>query len=450
MSADTGRVPEVSVVIPTHNDATCLELTLRSLRRQSVAADRFEVIVVRDGGDADTYAGIADAGKGLNLRIVELPERRGRAGARNAGIDNACADLLLFLDADSYATPDLLRRHLDHHLDPAAPVVLMGRRDEAGMEHVYAALADEATMPVPRRRAQGGGDLRFGTQEVPDNDEWLRAGWMCCFTHNVSVPRAHVNAVGGFNTSFGLRWGLEDMELFYRIHMYLGASKGNFAYDDLAAVYHLPHHRNLTRNWNDYWRNLDTVAQWHPTVDWEFVGPVDLSRSVDRVVYYRAAIEDCCQRSACRIAPAARLLAAGLSGPRVLWVGTGSAEAQLPAEAVTFDYAAPVGPSNYHLIGIRPRFEPGSLDAVVSVDFWRYLHWTDLCQFINVAGSLAGEVYLIDTGVELSAPFRPDPASLGYFRQMMEVAFQTSIIDVDGLGQVLRMVPRVLPTVPAA
>ncbi|MFI6268538.1 glycosyltransferase family 2 protein [Micromonospora zamorensis] len=449
MSTEAGLSIELSVVIPSHEDAACLELTLRSLRRQSLALERFEVIVVRDGGDAGKYAGVADAGKGLNLRYVELDERRGRGGARNEGVRHATSPLLLFLDADSYATPDLVQRHLTHHLDPSAPAVLMGRRDESGIEHVHAALADEPTIPAPRRRVQGGGDLRFGTQEISDDDDWLRAGWVFCFTHNVSVSRTLFDAVGGFTEGFGLRWGLEDMELFYRVHAHLGVLERNFAYDDLAAVYHLPHHRNLANNWNDFMGNLEVIGRQYPVVDWEFVGPLDLARSSDRIVHYRAAIADCVRRSACRIAPAVEELAARLPGHRVLWVGTGSAEAQLPEGSLTFDYGAPLSPTNFHLIGMRPPIEPQSLDAVVSVDFWRYLHWEDLCQFVNAAATLAGEVHLVSTGEELSAPFTPAPATLDYLRQVLDAAFETSLLDVDGFGLALRLIPRHRPAVAA-
>ena len=81
MSVEPGRAVELSVVIPTHADAPWLELTLRSLRRQTLDPDRFEVIVVRDGGDGSQYSGIADAGKGLRLHFVERPERGSTADA---------------------------------------------------------------------------------------------------------------------------------------------------------------------------------------------------------------------------------------------------------------------------------------------------------------------------------------------------------------------------------
>jgi hypothetical protein len=305
-------------------------------------------------------------------------------------------------------------------------------------------------MPVPRRRAEGGGDLRFGNQEVPVDDDWLRVGWLFCYTNNVSISRKNFDAVDGFNETFGLRWGLEDMEFSYRVHRQLGFDQVNFAYDDLAAVYHLPHHRDQKRNGADYMGNLATISRLYPIVDWEFFGPMDLSRSADRVLHYRSAMRDCVRRSACRIAPAAKVLAPDLPGPRVLWIGTGSAEADLPAEALTFDYAAPTGEHNHHLVGMHPPIGAGSLDAVVSVDFWRYLHWPDLCQFVNTASSLAGEVHLVATGEELSAPLRPDPATLDYFRRVMDLAFHVTLSHVDGLGPVLRLMPRQAPAAPAA
>ncbi|GAB3136968.1 glycosyltransferase [Micromonospora sonneratiae] len=435
---------ELSVVVPTYEDAQCLELTLRSLARQSLAAERFEVIVVRDGGEADGYADIPDAGKGLNLHLVELSEQRGRAAARNEGVRHATAGLLLFLDADSYATPRLLERHLAHHRVAGRPAVLIGRRDEIGLEHIEAALTGQETIPTPRRRADGGGDLRFPAGD-PAGEEWLQAGWLFSFTHNVSVSRALFDEVGGFDERFGLRWGLEDIELFYRVHRHLGLTERNFAYDDQAAAYHLPHHRNIDRNWGDFAANRNLVADTYRVVEWEFFGMLEVYDSAERIVHYRSAVADCVRRSACRIGPAVEHLSSRLPGPRVLWVGTGSDQMALPAETLTFDYAAPPSQTNFHLVGMDPPIAPGSLDAVVSVEFWRYLRWDDLCQFLNVAGRLADEIHLVSTGETLAAPFTPSPANLGYLRRVLRVAFETELAEVDGVGTVLTLRPHRAP-----
>ncbi|TBL39846.1 MULTISPECIES: glycosyltransferase family 2 protein [unclassified Micromonospora] len=449
MTSEVNTGVEISVVIPTYEDAQCLELTLRSLRRQSLAPERFEVIVVRDGGDGGEYTDVADAGKGLNLRLVELPERQGRAAARNAGVRHASADLLLFLDSDSYATPELVERHLMHHRGAGRPAVLLGRRDELGLPYVNAALAGEPTIPVPHRRADGGGDLRFPAGVAPVGEEWLQAGWMFAYTHNVSVSRALFDAVGGFDERFGLRWGLEDIELFYRVHEHLGLHDRNFAFDEAAAAYHLPHHRNVDRNWQEFGTNRSLAAEKYLILEWEFFGMLDVYDSAERVVGYRAAIADCLARSACRIGTAVALLTPQLPGERVLWVGTGSDRTTLPEGAVTFDFSVPVSATNHHLIGMDPPIAPGSLDAVVSVDFWRYLRWEEFCQFVNVGGALAGEVHLVHTGAELANAVAPDMSTFGYLTRVLRTAFDSTVGEVEGLGTVLRLRPRVPPALPA-
>ncbi|MGC5030307.1 glycosyltransferase family 2 protein [Micromonospora sp. DT229] len=429
---------ELSVVIPTHQDAHCLALTLRSLGRQTLSPERFEVVVVRDGGSASGYEDLATDFPGLNLNLVHATEQRGRAAARNEAVRHSRAPLLLFLDADSYTSPQLLERHLAHHAIPGRPPVLLGRRDELHLEHIETALDGKDFLDLPRLRTEGGGDLRFPGGE-PVGQDWLRVGWLFSYTHNISVSRSLFDLAGGFKEAFGLRWGLEDVELFYRVHKQLGVNELNFAFDDEARAYHLPHHRRIERDWNDFAANRELIVE--QVIEWEFFGMMEVYGSVERILRYRAAIADCVQQSTCRIGPAVQRLAGALPGPRVLWVGTGSAEAGLPAEAITFDYSAPPGPTNYHLVGMNPPIEPGSLDAVVSVDFWRHLRWSDLCQFVNVAGHLAAEVHLLRTDDPATASLPPGVAALDYVRRAFETAFATELTRVDGLGDVLILRP---------
>ncbi|MEU4379095.1 glycosyltransferase family 2 protein [Micromonospora echinofusca] len=438
MTARTDDAVELSVVVPTYQDAQCLALTLRSLTRQTVRPERFEVVVVRDGGSSAGYADAVGAATGLDLRLLEFPRRRGRSAARNEAVRHTRAPLLLFLDADSYASPQLLERHLAHHAVAGQPAVLMGRRDELSLEHVEAVLDGRELTGVPRRRADRSGDLRFPHGEPPGQD-WLRAGWALAYTHNISLARHLFDRAGGFDERSGLRWGLEDIELFYRVHRHLGVTGSNFAYDDEARAFHLPHHRNTDRNFADFAANRSLLTGQYHVIEWEFYGLLDVYDSLERIVYYRWAATDCARRSTCRIGPAFDRLADRLPGPRVLWVGTGSTQVDLPPGALTFDYAAPPGPTNHHLVGMDPPIPAGSLDAVVSVDFWRYLRWDDLCRFVNTSGRLAREVHLVSTGDTGSAPLTPGPAVLGYLRRALSDAFATRLTHVDGLGEVLTL-----------
>ena len=120
---------ELAVVIPTHQRRDLLVRVLAALAAQTMARERFTVTVVCDGchdGSADAARlAVAEDGQaaGLNLRVMEQPNA-GAATARNRGAGSTHAGLLLFLDDDMIAQPDLLAVHLkQHHRRPGTIVI---------------------------------------------------------------------------------------------------------------------------------------------------------------------------------------------------------------------------------------------------------------------------------------------------------------------------------------
>lgn len=99
---------EVTVILPTHNpDRGRLRATLRGLQAQTLAADRWETVVV-DNASADfprpeDYAAAAPA----NLRVVP-EERLGLTAARRAGIAAAAGGLVVLVDDDNVLDPGYL------------------------------------------------------------------------------------------------------------------------------------------------------------------------------------------------------------------------------------------------------------------------------------------------------------------------------------------------------
>jgi len=94
--------PAVSVVIPTHNRAASCAALLRRLGGQTLAADRFEVLVVDDCSTDDTPDVLASLVGEVPYRLVPLrtPVNRGPAGARNLGWRAASAPVVAFTDDD--------------------------------------------------------------------------------------------------------------------------------------------------------------------------------------------------------------------------------------------------------------------------------------------------------------------------------------------------------------
>jgi glycosyltransferase involved in cell wall biosynthesis len=101
-----------SVVIRSKDEADRLRLTLSSLACQSEPA---EVIVVNDGSTDHTRNVLATMRDELDIVAIHHNLPAGRSGAANVGATRATGDIVIFLDGDTLAAPDMVARHLDRH-----------------------------------------------------------------------------------------------------------------------------------------------------------------------------------------------------------------------------------------------------------------------------------------------------------------------------------------------
>lgn len=111
------NTPLVSVIIPTHNSAHFIRLTLQSVFAQSFAD--FEVIVVDDASTDNT----CDVIRSLDrpLKLIRRERNSGTADIpRYDGVEAANGAYCAFLDADDLWLPDKLQRQiafLESHAD---------------------------------------------------------------------------------------------------------------------------------------------------------------------------------------------------------------------------------------------------------------------------------------------------------------------------------------------
>jgi GT2 family glycosyltransferase len=94
--------PGIAVVIPTFQHGARLICILEELANQSLASDRFEVIVVDDCSTDHTVAAVEDLARRLpyRLRVMVTPKNDGPAAARNLGWKASDAPVIAFLDDD--------------------------------------------------------------------------------------------------------------------------------------------------------------------------------------------------------------------------------------------------------------------------------------------------------------------------------------------------------------
>jgi cellulose synthase/poly-beta-1,6-N-acetylglucosamine synthase-like glycosyltransferase len=107
--ATPSLTPRVAVVVPCWNEETTVQGTIESLLALDYPADKLSIILVNDGSTDNTGA-VIDA-YASHPQITALhKENGGKHSAMNLGIGHAKgAELIGFLDADSFVAPDALK-----------------------------------------------------------------------------------------------------------------------------------------------------------------------------------------------------------------------------------------------------------------------------------------------------------------------------------------------------
>jgi glycosyltransferase involved in cell wall biosynthesis len=179
--------PLVSVVVPTHNRASLLARTLRSVQGQTLSD--LEIIVV-DDGSTEPVAVVPREW----LRVVRHEHPLGVSAARNRGIAEALGEWVAFCDDD----------------DVWAPAKLEEQLIEADREHAAWVYAGDVNVDVDLRVISGGPppDAAAAVRDLPRFNPISSGG------SNVMVRAQLLNEVGRFDE--GLR-RTEDWDLWIRL-----------------------------------------------------------------------------------------------------------------------------------------------------------------------------------------------------------------------------------------
>lgn len=93
---------EISIIIPTYNEASCIDETLLSLFQLKSNYDHVKEIIVVDAQSTDNTQSLVRRHKGVKL----LNSKKGRPHQMNYGAKNARGSILYFLHADSIPPKD--------------------------------------------------------------------------------------------------------------------------------------------------------------------------------------------------------------------------------------------------------------------------------------------------------------------------------------------------------
>lgn len=104
---------KISIVVPVYNAEEYLDRCLHSILSQEFTS--YEVILV-DDGSTDSSSLICDRYSSTDPKFITLHQpNKGVSAARNAGIDMAQGEYLMFLDSDDILLPCALENMLESH-----------------------------------------------------------------------------------------------------------------------------------------------------------------------------------------------------------------------------------------------------------------------------------------------------------------------------------------------
>ena len=220
----------VSVVIPSQGRReTRVAFALEALAAQTLAPERFEVLVVRDPGPGPH----ARAPEELRARFLWAPRPTGPAAKRNIGWRAAEAPLVAFTDDDCRPAPGWLAALV---AAAGSGVVVQGRTEaDPDERHILWGLAKSQVIQGPSR--------------------WYES----C---NIAYPREMLERLGGFDERFpGV--GGEDTDLGLRAL----ESGAHVEYADDAVVWHAVHTRALPGAVREarQWGHMPLVLSRHPS-----------------------------------------------------------------------------------------------------------------------------------------------------------------------------------------
>ncbi|MBU0519781.1 glycosyltransferase [bacterium] len=185
---------KVCVIIPAYNAAETIGIVLTALRQQTFTD--FDIILVDDASTDETAAIAETYQTQLNLRILKAPENLGRSRARDFGIKESPAELILLLDSDIETTSDYVAAHVALHQKSLNAVGV-------GVLRYPSHLAGRALANYYSSR--GGARLKPG-EPLPGK------AFVSCLA---SFRRTLYDQIGGFDHRFKV-YGGEDLDLGLR------------------------------------------------------------------------------------------------------------------------------------------------------------------------------------------------------------------------------------------
>ena len=261
--------PRIAAVICTYNRYDVLPKAIHSLTEQTLATEKYRIMVVDNSPDREYAEKIRSQYKDnpqIEYHIESIP---GLSNARNVSAKQCGTEFIAYMDDDAIATPGWLENVLTAFDLFGKDAAVVGGRVDPMWEVERPSWLDDSLLGYVSA-VNWGGETR-----VVRDGEWL-AGT------NISFRTQDVLDAGGFDTSLGRKGGgtalMSNEEIGLLNHL---KESGKLAiYAPEAVVSHLVERKRLKQSWfrqrivwqavSDYMMHPET-AIGNATAGWEWV-----------------------------------------------------------------------------------------------------------------------------------------------------------------------------------
>lgn len=316
---------ETSVIMPTYNKSTLLNLTLAGFTLQSI--ENFEIVIIDDGSTCDNESVINQYKNKLNIKY-QYCSQGGRSHARNVGLEMAEGKYIIFSDDDRIPSPKFLEEHINILKKDKQKITIGSKKEmftqlhrEFNKEQIsqwepfnqkYQLQYDIATLEKSVDLVEPN-DLtdsfvstieKWLVDDTEDNStyvydkytdalEGFEFGWALATTGNMGYCREHFPDIY-FDEDFQ-GWGVEDTDFAYQLYK----QGGSFYYIRNAISYHQIHSFSSGK-WKECRQNLAYFGQKYKCIevyiflqifDWG-INKYNIVKANETLLNYKAHIEE--------------------------------------------------------------------------------------------------------------------------------------------------------------
>ncbi len=183
-------MPLFSAVICTYNRYDLLPRAIESLQAQTLPASEFDIWVIDNSPDSDARKASAARWGGIAGLTYATTDRPGLSNARNLAVQYAKGDVIVYMDDDAVASPDLLSAYKTALGILGAKTAVIGGKVIPEFETPRPAWLDDRLLPF--LSVCDFGDL---TKNLTGSDEPVGA--------NIAFRKSVLMQSGGFNPALG-------------------------------------------------------------------------------------------------------------------------------------------------------------------------------------------------------------------------------------------------------